>query len=366
MTGPAAERPLRVLQSFRTPRATTNPYISSLLTALRARPELVVDTFSWRRALTGRYDVVHVHWPEVWSRGSSRLRTRWRQALVAALLLRLRTRRTALVRTVHNPVPHEAGGRLERALLRRVDALTTTTVHLTAATRGTVAPARPAVVVPHGHYREHVRPFLGPTPAEGAAGTLVQFGLLRRYKNAEGLLRAFAATAPTLVASGSGPTRGEGVEAGSSLRLCVAGACPDAGLAADLRGAAAADPRVDLRLHHLDDAELADVVRAAELVVLPYRPTSGEVANSGAALLALSLDRPVLLPRSPATTELAREAGPGWVHLYDGNLGPETLLGALAALRSTPRGARPDLSARDWPEAAEAHVQAYRTAVAQR
>jgi hypothetical protein len=99
-------------------------------------------------------------------------------------------------------------------------------------------------------------------------------------------------------------------------------------------------------------------VTEAELVVLPYR----DVHNSGAALLALSLDRPVLVPDNEVTAELAAEVGPGWVHRYDGELTAETLRRALSAVREERRAPRPDLSGREWDGAAAAHVAVYRQA----
>lgn len=61
----AAPGPIVVLQSFRTPRPTTNPYIVMLGETLRTTPGVVLLNFSWRRALFGRFDVFHVHWPEI-------------------------------------------------------------------------------------------------------------------------------------------------------------------------------------------------------------------------------------------------------------------------------------------------------------
>ncbi len=67
-------------------------------------------------------------------------------------------------------------------------------------------------------------------------------------------------------------------------------------------------------------------------MVLPYR----EMHNSGAALTALSLNRPVLVPDNEVNRELAEEVGPGWVFRYDGELTGRHLLDALAAHRARP------------------------------
>lgn len=97
-----APRPVRVMQSFRTPRPTTNPYIVMLDQALAAEPGIEHSRFTWRRALLGRLDVLHFHWPEVLLEGD-RAWKRWgKRQLFRLMLLRASLTRTVLVRTVHN------------------------------------------------------------------------------------------------------------------------------------------------------------------------------------------------------------------------------------------------------------------------
>jgi hypothetical protein len=84
--------------------------------------------------------------------------------------------------------------------------------------------------------------------------------------------------------------------------------------------------------------------------------------NSGAALLALSLGRPVLVPRNETNTRLAAEVGPAWVLMYEGEVTAEKLLRALADSARTPPAEHPDLSAREWENAGRRHLDAYRMA----
>jgi len=81
-------------------------------------------------------------------------------------------------------------------------------------------------------------------------------------------------------------------------------------------------------------------------------------------LVALSLDRAVLVPRTASTEALAAEVGPGWVQLFEGELSPEDLVTALARLADAPLSGRPDLTDRDWSNVGRRHAQAYRLAVA--
>ena len=74
---------------------------------------------------------------------------------------------------------------------------------------------------------------------------------------------------------------------------------------------------------HLRSVPVEDVqahFAAADLVVLPYRKT----LNSAVALLALSFDRPVLVPNAGSMAELQREVGAEWVLIYEGSEGALT------------------------------------------
>ena len=177
-----------------------------------------------------------------------------------------------------------------------------------------------------------------PTP-----GRLLFFGQIRPYKQVEALAVAFRGAAD------------------DSLSLHVVGLPKSEELGLSIKRAAEGDQRISLDLSHADDRELAREIGEAELVVLAYQ----EMTNSGAALLALSLDRPVLVPTSEATRELSDEVGAGWVLFFDGSVSSEVLVSALNDLRdgSAQRTDKPDLSQRDWPTIGRHHESVYRSAI---
>lgn len=321
-------RPRRVLGGHRRPTATTNPYLVQLTAALDAMPGLDYRTFTFPRALLWRYDVIHLHWPEVMMGGHRPTGRAVRQALTLLLVLRLATRRTRVVRTLHNLEPPRGATRTERFLLRRLDRRTDLFIML----NEHFAPeGRPHIVIPHGHYVEWFDRYPVAPPRAGRA---VFVGLVRRYKGVEELVRSFVAL--------DDPT----------LSLGIHGRPSSVELSDEVEAIARQDPRVTTDWRFLDDRELVEVVTGAQLVVLPYR----SMYNSGVVIMALSLRRPVLVPRNPVTVDLGREVGPGWVHTFEGNLDAQALRAALAA--GIPETG-PDLSARGWAGAGEAHARAY-------
>jgi len=321
-------RPLTVLTSMSAERMTTNPYVVELNRRLAQRVTLV--RFTWSEVLTGPWDVFHVHWPDALVRRSGPLRTAAACALLAAGMLRARWTGRRVVRTVHNVDPHERQSRLVTATLRLVDRSTSGWIRLN--DRTPVAGAGLVATIPHGTYADWFAD--APHPAR-VPGRLLTAGLLRPYKGVDTLIESFA-----------------DVDLADAT-LHVSGRPVDATYAADISAQAAADPRVSLDLRHVPDDVLATEIGEATLVALPYR----ELHNSGAALLALSLGRPVLVPGNDVTDDLAAEVGAVWVQRFTGELDAASLRRALAAVAGL-TGA-PDLSARSWEAIADQHVALY-------
>lgn len=327
-----------VLQSIPPPRPTTNPYVVLLARSLSAQPGVELRHFSWRLALTSRFDVLHVHWPEALLAGRTPLRRLAHQGLYLLLLGKLALTRAPLVRTVHNVELPQGISRRERLLLQLTERMTTLRIRINSST--VLPPGQPYETIPHGHYRDWFTrvPHAAPT-----RGRVLFFGLIRRYKGVDTLVTAFRETA----------TQPE------PLTLRVAGSPSNEALAQEITQLAGDDERVSLHFSFLDDEQLVHEVTQSELVVLPAR----EMHNSGGVLAALSLGRPVLVVDNATNGELGHEVGAGWVLRYTGTLHGEDILDALAAVRAPGRSAQPDLGQRGWDTAGRDHLAAYRRAV---
>lgn len=326
---------IRVVQSFRAPRTTTNPYIWMLDAALEKTPGLDHRRFSWRLALFGRYDVIHFHWPEVSLGGRTPLRRFVRDLRFQALLWRLRLTRTPVVRTIHNlELPSDVN-----AWERRMLADVRDRARIGIALNGHTSTSANTIVIPHGHYSDWFAKYSVENPVPGRIAFV---GLIRRYKGVEGLLAAYAALRAR---------RGD-------ISLAIAGRPTSSEMESDVRARAAATQGVSLELGYLSEAAYASAVTHAVLVALPYRL----MHNSGSVLAALSLGRPVLVPDNAVNRALSAEVGPGWVHLYSGELDDADLDQALHATSSV--SAPPDLTRRGWTDTGTAHRNAYCAALA--
>lgn len=291
--------------------------------------------FSWREAITARYDIFHVHWPEgLLSKGGPA--GLLRPVLLSLLLLRLWITRTPIVRTVHNVVPHEGRTAVQHALYCWLDALTSVFVVLNPYTP---TPAhRQRVLIPHGEY---LLPFADHPRSAPVKDRFLFFGMLRPYKGVEGLISVFRSS-------------------GEARQLRIIGR-PKGGFADLLAGAAQGDARISLRMQHVSDRVLVDEVSRATVVVLPYKT----MHNSGALFAALSVGRHVLAPNCDVNRWVAEEVGPRWLTLYEGEIATSdlsTALGAAAVIYDS--GAQgPRFVDRDWNHVSARYADVYRACV---
>ena len=149
-----------------------------------------------------------------------------------------------------------------------------------------------------------------------------------------------------------------GASAIDGFRLRILGKPDPAGVSPELRRLINEDPRIEPDFRYVPDDILTAAIASASLVVLPYR----KMHNSGAVLLALSLNTPVLVPDNPITQDLQEEFGGDFVKLFSGELTSESLDAAVSELAEGSTSTRIDMTTRDWSTIAHQHAIVYRRA----
>ncbi|MEO7117792.1 MAG: glycosyltransferase, partial [Candidatus Limnocylindrales bacterium] len=325
-----------------------NPYAKILYDEVRGRGATVIEVAEWRtpellRRTAKGARILHLQWGGgSMFAGPSALRASARLCRYLLSLAALRLRGIRIVWTFHDDEigwsRHTRLARIFQYLLIRFVANRTVVLRpgvceLVRQRCGSQAERR-VHVVPHPTYERIYGP--APTGSEARrrfglpldARVLLYFGLIRPYKGVPELLEAFS-TLP-----------------GPELTLVVAGRPASPDLRRDIERAAAKDTRVALRLARVPDEDVAALMSAADVVVLPYR----NGLNSGVLHLAVTYDRPVVAPRLGPFAELAAVGElPGLV--YD----PGGLAGAIAAAVD----ASPEERER-WSRAMERHRAAGR------
>lgn len=275
-----------------------NPY-QRLLSAALAKEGVEVSFPSgykrglhFTRQLRGvDFDVVHMHWPDIYLRGRGAIARRL-FARKLCLDLRLACRGKGVVWTVHNIGRHDdQGDRVERDLHRWLahfadrllvhDESLIDVVHQRyEADRGKI------LTVPHGHYGE----FYGAAPSAeaarrqlalpGSSRVFLFLGMLRAYKGLEALLEIW----PSIHRDHP-----------EALLLIVGGGNDDAYIAR-ITERAKATPGVRLEPRFVEDQEIPVYYGAADVAVFPFRA----ITTSGSMILALSYGCPVIAPNVPS------------------------------------------------------------------
>ncbi len=195
------------------------------------------------------------------------------------------------------------------------------------------------IVIGHSHLRDR---FLGYPRQQAIRGRLLMTSAGTLHVAHEAPLKVFA------------------VAELSDCTLRVAGKIP-ASLAESFARTLGDHPHtVSIRDELLSDAERVMEISRAEVVVVAA-PHTYDGQNT--MILALSLDRPVLVEDTLATRQWAAEIGHDWVRLHSGRLTAQSLGTAIESLRSAPPAGRPDLGARDPNTVLAQYADAFRAAV---
>ncbi len=324
-----------VLMSFG-PDALTrdgNPFPALLVDSVSDRFE--IKLFSWKLALVGQYDVLHLHWPEHLIAGRSRLRATRNHVLTLLLLLRLKALRKPVVMTAHNVEPHSELSRLSRFLVRFCRSVVTEWVVMN---RSDARPGRNCTVIKHGMYPTANAP--SGDLSEPPDDYLLFFGTLQRYKGIPELVRAY-----------------ENVE--SDCRLLIAGKPHEPGIADEINAAVSHLPNVEFRPSQIGEEALHRLIRGARAVVLPYR----RLTNSGALILALSLRTPVIAPETLSTLELREDFGSRSLLLYKGTINRQ-ILGEMVGSIVMSKDIESDFpSDREWSFIGAQYMSVYDNAI---
>ncbi len=346
-----SDQSLRVLAWPAFENRTGNPYNRLLYEAME-KEGTVIDEFTPERLLTGEYDVWHLHWPENLLSICKLLDAMLRIVGLFGLMVVARIRGIRIVWTVHNLDTHEQRHLLLERLfwtffIPRIDGfISLSEVGLRQAeVRFPALRNISGFVVPHGHYRTAYPEAVLKDEArerlhlETDDRVMLYVGRIRPYKNVPRLIRAFR-----LIED-------------ERARLLVVGESNDEVLQMTIAAEAAQDSRVQCELRFIPDDDLPIYLGTSDLVVLPYR----NILHSGAALLALSFNRPVLVPDLGAMGELQTQIGHDWVQTYAGPLTHETLREGLDwAVHTTRDSSTSDLDVLAWPTLARQTLTAYR------
>lgn len=249
---------------------------------------------------------------------------------VSVLIRNLRRHDIALIRTVSSASTDTARRWSSRRAFALLDRATDSfIVH----DKETPTPdAARTTRIPHAHFRDR---FIGYPRATAIEGRILCIASNELSAETAGML-AIPRVAGT-----------------PDLELRLVGTA-SAALTRAIESEAARHPQqLSARLEAISDGAQVQEIDAAELTIVPETRTTEQFQT---LFLALSLDRPILTPRTPSLDRLGQEIGPGWLHFSDGPVTAAAVDLALTRIRSSDGRPRPDLAGRSLAETRAAYA----------
>jgi beta-1,4-mannosyltransferase len=307
-----------------------NRYVDLFAKAL-ADQQFAIRQFGWHPGILKKTDIAIIHWPDEFFTTHGTAAALKSVLKIAMMRLSKRLWSTRFVWVAHNAGPHDpkqSVRQLTQWFLRSLDGI----IFLSAYSRDLICELYPesrepqSLVTVHGHYRDAAVTPLTANPVPSGDVKLAYIGLIRPYKNLEILIETAAKV--------------------SGLELLISGMAFDRSLGDALLARSGQCPHItfDLWDAPINDAKFEAIVDSADAIVLPYR----NILNSGAALFALSRNRPVLAPRIGSLPELRVGVGADWLYLYDGDFNEEVLINFIDWMHQTKRSQKAPLDSYSW------------------
>ncbi len=331
-----------------------NPFQSLLYGALSKKEGVRVFEFEILQLfITNKPAIFHIHWPDAFLASVQGWRFWMKLIFLRVLFVFLSLLGIPVVWTAHNlkrPGQRNAV-KMEKYFwpwfAKRIDGI----IYMTEASKLSAEEMFgcwrdiPNAIIPHGHYRPIIEKSASISTLKASSKPqLLFFGSITNYKNAYQLLNAFLA-----FPSGSATLAIKGkmskVNPDDRLLQCLNSLPPER------------KKEIVFANRFLDDDELIEAIQNSDLVVFPY----SDVLNSGAAIFALSVGRPIFASDTPLFRELQGQVGQQWVRLIDGELEASGLAAALKHACELKRlRVRPDLSVFEWEAIADQTLAFYR------
>lgn len=341
-----AEMFVSALPAFRNREG--NPYNALLYRAIENGGVNVVE-FRIRSLLRNKCDIFHIHWPDLAINHNNILGSIHNILVIFGIVMLCKIKMAKIIWTVHNIMPHDNyNSSFARRFLHWFAKTCDGFIFLSKVSEEkfldlySLKQIPPCAVIPHGHYRSAYPHVISKEEARKKLNipdfskVVLLFGQIRPYKSIETLIRVFS------------DVKTEGAF------LLVGGKGNNQELVRTLRLAAEKADNVRLDLKFITNDEVSHYFSASDMVVLPY----SNMLNSGVALLALSFNRPVLMPNVGSTRELRDFVGDAWVQLYDGEIDAQTIDRFLA--NSCQDAETCNLDGLDWGYLASETINLYR------
>jgi glycosyltransferase involved in cell wall biosynthesis len=305
---------------------SSNPYNYLLYSGIEEEG-VDVQEFSFKRCLTLNYDLIHIHWPELYLNSNYVFKAFIYSMMFVFCLFFSKLFGKKVVWTIHNLKPHNIKYKFLNKLfwpcyLPLVDGV----ISLSKANeelffdKFTFKQKVKSIVIHHGLYDNHYENNVTQGEArkyfsiDESKKVALFIGQVKTYKNVETLVKIF------------------NKKSLNDAVLIIAGKFETKDYFIELSSAAKNNPNIIIHNKFIPDSYLQYYFNAADLCILPFK----DIFNSGSALLAASFNTPVIVPQSNNFVEYSSIIKNNLIRTYNGELDVSFIVKSLENLIISP------------------------------
>lgn len=295
----------------------SNPYNYLLYSGIEAH-NVEVREFGLISCLGLDYDVIHIHWPELYLNSHYLLKAFANSVVFLLCLCFAKVFGKKIIWTVHNLQPHQIRySRLNRIFwavyLRLIDGVISLS-HCNEEqffNKFQWLKNLPSIAIHHGLYKGFYSDSV--TKAQARQQLSIEphqqvslfIGQIKPYKNIERLIELFNNTAQL-----------------SNQVLLIAGKFESDDYFNEISAKTKKNSNIIIYNRYIPEDDLQVYFRASDLCILPFN----NIFNSGSVLLSVSFDTPVLVPDNSNFNEYAAILDERLIYTFKGQLSPDAIL----------------------------------------
>jgi glycosyltransferase involved in cell wall biosynthesis len=301
---------------------------------------LQIDDYRYVNPFKNKYDLVHVHWPELFANGKTILHVFKKSNLFLRVLKYQKKKGANIIWTCHDVVSHNRQFPLvEKMLMKRFISMLDGVIaplassYQYACSHFPKLKGLPHTVIPTGHYINIYKNTFTKTDAREKLGIAADkkvigfIGNISPYKGIFELLEVFTQLDD------------------ENTLLLLAGKPANRKVEEFIHKMSLKNGQVITFYGSIPNDEMQLYFNASDLIVLPFR----KINNSGSLYMALGFGKHVLVPDFPQMCEVKNKYAADHVHLYTkGNLKETDLTQLLNKIKNGKADIKPDLSAMDY------------------
>jgi glycosyltransferase involved in cell wall biosynthesis len=305
---------IKVLASPAFYNKKSNPYNYLIYSEMDLK-NIFIDEFSFKKCLKLDYDLIHIHWPEIYLNSHYLTKAFFNTFMMLLCIKWAKFKGKKLVWTVHNVEPHEIKYfLLNRIMWKIFTPMVDAIISLSKANEKIInskvnfLSSTKRKVIYHGLYSDVYSNEVSRSDARAKIGIAANcsvclfFGQVKKYKNIEKLIDIY-------------------FESKENELLLIVGKFESVEYYNDIIKKTEGNKNIIVKNNFVEENDIQYFFNSSDVCVIPFQ----QIFNSGSVLLSVSFGVPVIVPDSENFTEYKNLFENGMINTYSDDLTQEDI-----------------------------------------